>query len=203
MASSMHLIKYASIFLILILIVWLSCISQPVFAGYYVDFLDVLPLSDSTHHYLKAHYKIGHPLCYAILAAITCLCLRNRYILSILLVFSLGAALEIVQSFLPTRAASWVDLGYNLVGVIAGAGITWGLKSLQSKAASRRDAETAERSKPIIFWESQNLKHSILWLNPRTKGFLCALCARVIEMNGREDGLRVKGGLTRRRWDWL
>jgi VanZ family protein len=130
MASSMQLIKYASIFLMLILIVWLSCISQSVFARYYVDFLDIFPLSDSSHHYLKAHYKLGHPLCYAILAAITCLCLRGRYFLSILLVFSLGVSLEIVQYFLPTRAASWVDLGYNLVGVIVGAGIVLFLKTV-------------------------------------------------------------------------
>jgi VanZ family protein len=62
---------------------------------------------------------------------------------SILLVFSLGASLEIVQSFLPTRVASFLDLGYNMVGVIADAGIICGLKSLSL-------AETAERSKPII-----------------------------------------------------
>jgi len=117
-----------------------------VFAGYYVDFLETLPLSDGAHRYLRAHYKIGHSLCYAILVAITCLCLRSRYLLSILLVFSLGALLEIVQYFIPTRAASFVDLGYNLVGVIAGTAIIWGVKSLQSKAASRRDAETAEKS---------------------------------------------------------
>jgi len=31
--------------------------------------------------------------------------------------------LEGVQYFLPTRAASWVDLGYNLLGILVGAGI--------------------------------------------------------------------------------
>ena len=72
-----------TVMIVLSLIVWQSCISQPVFAGYYFDFLDVLPLSDSTHHYLMAHYKLGHPLFYAILAAITCLCLKNRYLLSL------------------------------------------------------------------------------------------------------------------------
>jgi len=77
---------------------------------------------------------------------ITCICLRNRTLLTILLVFSLGAVLEAVQYFLPTRAASWVDLGYNLVGIIAGTAIIWSVKSLQSKTASRRDAETAEKS---------------------------------------------------------
>jgi len=75
-----------------------------------------------------------------------CICLRNRTLLTILLFFSLGLLLEGVQYFLLTRAGSWVDLGYNLVGVLAGTAIIWGVKSIQSKTASRRDAETAEKS---------------------------------------------------------
>ena len=57
---------------------------------------------------------------------------------------------EIVQFFLPTRAASFVDLGYNLVGVIAGTAIIWGAKSLQYKAASRRDGREILRAKALL-----------------------------------------------------
>ncbi|MDT8445242.1 MAG: hypothetical protein RQ722_13185 [Desulfuromonadales bacterium] len=52
------------------------------------------------------------------------------YLLTILLVFSLGLLLEGVQYFLPTRAGSFVDLGYNLVGVVAGVGVVWSWKTL-------------------------------------------------------------------------
>ncbi len=128
----------ASCLIVLLLIVLFSSVDKATFMANYRGLIHSLPISDSSQRYLISHYKLGHPLCYAILAAITCLCLKNRYILSILLVFSLGASLEIVQYFLPTRAASWVDLGYNLVGVIAGTAIIWGLKSLSLAETQRR-----------------------------------------------------------------
>ncbi len=141
LASPRQLTPWIPTLIMTVLIVWLSTISKPVFHANYTSFLDTLPLPEVIHRFMAGHYKIGHPLCYSLLAAITSVALRGRYLLVILLSFSLGVLLEAVQYLLPTRAGSFVDLGYNLSGVLVGAGVVWVLKTF----ISRRGAETAEK----------------------------------------------------------
>ena len=112
------------------LIIWLSTISQPVFHANYTGFLDLLPLPEMAHRFLLGHYKLGHPLCYAILTAILVWTLRGRYLLVLLMAFALGVVMEGLQHFLSTRSGDIVDLGYNLAGIIAGAGTIFLLKTM-------------------------------------------------------------------------
>ena len=121
------------------LIILFSLIAQPVFSENYLRIVDAMTLPDALSLYLRTHYKIGHPLCYAILTAITSICLRRRYLIAILLPFSLGAILEFVQSFLPTRSASWIDLGYNLAGVLTGAALVWVVKNMRGQSIDEVD----------------------------------------------------------------
>lgn len=126
--SQKSYLQFLPIFLMMSLIIWLSCISQPTFHSNYTGFLNTLPLPEALHRFLAGHYKLGHPFCYFLLTVITAATLRKQLLLTILLTFTLGASLELVQYFLPTRAASFVDLGYNLVGILFGAGIVWGVR---------------------------------------------------------------------------
>ena len=131
---------------IVLLIVFFSCVDGDSFRQLYESSLRQLPLPDEWLIYLSRHYKFGHPFCYAILAAITFLCLLGRNLPTILLVFSLGTALEGVQYFLPTRGASWVDLGYNLAGILAGIAIVWFLKFFWVYGTSRTRQSCCSRS---------------------------------------------------------
>ncbi len=106
-------------------IVVFSCVDGNIFMQNYKLVLRQFPISDSWVTYLGNHYKIGHPICYAILALVTTISLRGRYLLTTLLLFSLGAALEGVQYFLPTRGSSVSDMFYNLGGILVGVGIVW------------------------------------------------------------------------------
>ena len=139
--ASRHLITWAPSLIMLSLIIWLSTINQPEFQIYYATLLDALPLPDAAFNYLQAHHKIGHSVCYGLLTVITCLCLRNRCLLAMLLVFSLGLLLEGVQVLLPTRSAQWMDIGYNLKGILAGAGLVFlfKIKGRVAKVADRKE----------------------------------------------------------------
>ncbi len=109
-------------------IVVFSCVDGNLFMQDYKLVLQQFPISDSWVAYLSRNYKIGHPICYAILALVTTSSLRSRYLFTILALFSLGAALEGIQYFLPTRGPSLIDMVYNLSGILVGAGIVWVLR---------------------------------------------------------------------------
>ena len=79
LASTKQTISWAAFLLTLTIIIYLSCISQPVSKNQYTAALDVLPIPETPHRYLLGHYKIGHSYWYAVLAVTACLCLKNRY----------------------------------------------------------------------------------------------------------------------------
>lgn len=64
------------------------------------------------------HDKIGHFLAYAALAACAWLAFRNRT--AVALCFAYGALFELIQSMIPGRDASWLDMAANGTGVAAG-----------------------------------------------------------------------------------
>ena len=144
MSPSLRQFLYIPTLIMLGLIFWLSTISQPVFHANYTGFLDLLPLPEVAHRFLHGHYKLGHPLCYAIFTATVVLTLRGRYLFAVLVAFALGVAMEGVQHFLSTRSGDIVDLGYNLVGIIIGAGTIFLLKTM-GRRMRHNERETPEK----------------------------------------------------------
>ena len=85
--------------------------------------------------------KASHTLAYTVLAATGCIAHRGirAWVLVAAGLLILGAALEIVQSALPGRVASFHDLGANAIGIALGALLAVGADTLWAR---RRPAGT-------------------------------------------------------------
>ncbi len=97
----------------------LSCISQPDFSDLYTGGLGFLPLTDSIRTFLVNHYKIGHSVLYSLLTVVFFYSLKKyQLLLAPLLAFTFGLTMELIQFLIPTRSNSFIDLGYNSVGIV-------------------------------------------------------------------------------------
>ena len=108
-----------------ILIAVASCTSSQTFSEIYMLVADFLSLS-KTHLVLalRGSPGFGHFLCYCLLSFSLCgiFLSRNRFIAPVVAGL-FGVIMEFFQVFIPSRDASVVDIGVNVLGVGVGFGL--------------------------------------------------------------------------------
>lgn len=73
---------------------------------------------------LRNSSGLGHFICYALLGLSLTGIFSRRYIfLAPLVAVLFGVLMELVQVFIPSRDASFMDIGINVLGVVVGFGV--------------------------------------------------------------------------------
>ena len=116
---------YATSASMFMLIAVASCTSTQAFSEIYTLVAEFLSLSRTT---LSTSFRespnFGHFVCYALLSlSLTGVFARRRKILALLLAGVFGVVMELVQMFIPSRDASFMDIGINVLGIAVGYGI--------------------------------------------------------------------------------
>ena len=116
---------YATSASMFILIAVASCTSTQTFSEIYTLVAELLSLSTTTLSVsLRASPNFGHFVCYAVLSlSLTGVFSRRRKFLAPLLAGGFGVVMELVQMFIPSRDASFMDIGINVLGVAVGFGV--------------------------------------------------------------------------------
>ena len=108
-----------------ILIAVASCTSIQAFNEIYTLVAEFLSLSTTTLSMsLRASHNFGHFVCYAMLSlSLAGVFSRRHKILAPLLAGIFGVVMELVQMFIPSRDASFPDIGINVLGAALGFGV--------------------------------------------------------------------------------
>ena len=100
-----------------------SCTSRETFGEIYNFFAELLSLSRSSL-FLRNSPGLGHFICYTLLSfSLAGVFSQQRRFLAPLVAVGFGVLMEIVQSFIPSRDASFLDIGINFLGVCLGFGV--------------------------------------------------------------------------------
>ncbi len=123
--KSWLLFCYATSASMFMLLAVASCTSTQAFSEIYTLVAEFLSLSRTTlSTSLRASPNFGHFVCYAMLSlSLTGVFSRRRKILAPLLAGVFGVVMELVQMFIPSRDASFTDIGINVLGVAVGFGV--------------------------------------------------------------------------------
>lgn len=102
-----------------------SCTSSEVFSEIYTMVTEFLSISRSSlSASLRGSPNFGHFVCYAVLSlSLAGVFSHRRCLLAPLLAGTFGVAMELVQMFIPSRDASLMDIGVNVLGVAVGFGV--------------------------------------------------------------------------------
>lgn len=116
---------YATSSSMFMLITVASCTSTQTFSEIYTLVAEFLSLSTTTLSMsLRASPGFGHFICYAVLSlSLTGVFSYRRKLLAPLLAMVYGVVMELVQIFIPSRDASFADIGINTLGVAVGFGV--------------------------------------------------------------------------------
>jgi len=111
----------------LVLLSVASCTSNQAFNEVFAQVTQLLSLSGtSLSAWLITHSGMGHLMCYAMLSlALSGVFSRQRMFVAPLVAVSFGFLMEGVQIFIPTRGASLMDIGINILGVAIGFALYW------------------------------------------------------------------------------
>ena len=102
-----------------------SCTSVETFHRIYDLVAEVLSLSNSSL-LLRDSPGLGHFICYALLSlSVTIVFSRWRNFMGPVVALGFGVLMEGVQTFIPSRDASLLDIGINFLGVSLGFGVYW------------------------------------------------------------------------------
>jgi VanZ family protein len=100
-----------------------SCTSTQTFHEIYSLIADFLSLDTITSS-LRSSPGWGHFICYTLLSfSLSGVFSRRNLFIAPVMAVSFGVLMEFVQSFIPSRDASLMDIGINLLGVVLGFGI--------------------------------------------------------------------------------
>jgi len=123
--KSWLLFYYATSASMFMLIAVASCTSTQTFSEIYTLVAEFLSLSKTTLSMsLRDSPNFGHFVCYALLSlSLAGVFSRRHKILAPLLAGAFGVLMELVQIFIPSRDASFMDIGINVLGVAVGFGI--------------------------------------------------------------------------------
>lgn len=108
-----------------LLIAIASCTSQEMFGEIYTMVAEFLSLSKSSLSLsLRGSPGLGHFVCYALLGiSLSGVFSRRNIFIAPVVAVLFGVIMELVQSFIPSRDASLVDIGINISGVLLGIGV--------------------------------------------------------------------------------
>jgi len=110
-----------------------SCTSSEVFSEIYSMVTELLSISRSNlSASLRGSPNFGHFICYAMLSlSLAGVFSHRRKFLAPMLGGTFGVVMELVQMFIPSRDASLLDIGVNVLGVSVGYGLylTWDVYS--------------------------------------------------------------------------
>jgi VanZ family protein len=108
-----------------LLIAVASCTSREVFGEVYMMVAEFLSLSKtSLSMFLRTSPGLGHFLCYALLSfSLPGVFSRRNIFIAPMVAVLFGVIMEFVQSFIPSRDASLMDIGINFFGVVLGFGV--------------------------------------------------------------------------------
>lgn len=108
-----------------VLIAIASCTSAQVFSNIFTLVADMLSLRGTTLSMtLWSSPNFGHFVSYAMLSfSLTGVFSRRRKVLAPFLAGIFGVVMELVQMFIPSRDASFTDIGVNVLGAAVGFGL--------------------------------------------------------------------------------
>ena len=122
LASPWPFISYLTSAGMFMVIAVASCTSTETFREIYDFVAELLSLSRSLS--LRDSPGWGHFICYALLSlSLAGVFARGRKFLAPLVALGFGVLMEIVQGFIPSRDASFLDIGVNLLGISLGFGV--------------------------------------------------------------------------------
>ena len=142
-SKSWLLFCYATSASMIMLIAVASCTSTQAFSELYTMVAEFLSLSRTTLSMsLRQSPNLGHFVCYALLSlSLSGVFSDRRKFLAPLVAGSFGVVMELVQMFIPSRYASFMDIGFNVLGVAVGFGVY-----LFAVFLVRRRASTAKQA---------------------------------------------------------
>ncbi len=99
-----------------------SCTSSEDFNRFFQNTSIFLSLDESVvSRWLLQHSTVGHAVAYTVLCFVLSLTFSGqRLFVASLLACCFGLLMEGIQAFIPTRGASWADMGSNVLGVSIG-----------------------------------------------------------------------------------
>ena len=110
----------ASMFLVIAIA---SCTSTQTFYEIYSLVAEFLSLNMITSS-LRSNPGLGHFLCYTLLSfSLSGVFSRRHMFLAPVVAVLFGVLMEFVQSFIPSRDASLMDIGINFLGIVLGFGV--------------------------------------------------------------------------------
>lgn len=120
-------IFYLGAFGSLVLISLASFSSSEVFSGLYQQVTEQLSINELGFSvWLRGSPAFGHVLGYGLLGfMLSGVLSRRRFFFAPVIASILGALMEAAQLLIPSRAASFSDIGMNVLGVGLGFGVYW------------------------------------------------------------------------------
>ena len=139
-ASPWRLISYLSSAGMLVLLAVASCTSTQTFSEIYNLVAEFLRLSKtSLSMTIRESAGLGHFICYTVLSlSLTGVFSHGHRLLAPLVALGFGVLMESVQIFIPSREASFLDVGINFLGVSLGFGVYWVWSTYNRKRDSER-----------------------------------------------------------------
>jgi VanZ family protein len=123
LARHWSLFFYLSSASMFVVIAIASCTSTQAFSDIYSLIADFLSLDTITSS-LRSSPGWGHFICYTLLSfSLSGVYSRHNLFIGPVMAVIFGVLMEFVQSFIPSRDASLMDIGINFLGVVLGFGV--------------------------------------------------------------------------------